>query len=233
MRVDIWSDVVCPWCFIGKRRFETALGRFSHRDQVTVVWRSFELDPTAPPVRAGDPAERLAAKYGITTDQARAARERITETAAGEGLAYRLDVARGGNTFDAHRIVHLAGASGAQDALEEALMTAYLCGGRAIGSREVLLDVAVAAGLTADEVVATLDSDAYGAAVRKDEAEAAARGITGVPFFLLDGRFGVPGAQDPDTMLAVLNRAWERRTGPTPDGPEPARRSPAGAPHPG
>ena len=230
MRVDIWSDVVCPWCFIGKRRFETALDRFDHKDQISVVWRSFELDPTAPPVREGDPAERLATKYGITVDQARSAWRRITEAAEGEGLHYRLDRARSGNTFDAHRLAHLAASSGLQDAVEEALMAAYLCEGRALGRREELVEVVVAAGLDRAQVVTTLDGDAYAEAVRADEAEAAARGITGVPFFLLDGRFGVPGAQDVDTMLAVLNRAWERRTGPTPDGPAPARPSPAGAP---
>ena len=166
----------------------------------------------------------------MTVDQARAARERITETAAAEGLRYRMDAVRSGNTFDAHRILHLAADAGVRDALEEALMTAYLCDGQAIGRREVLVDVASATGLEGHAVVATLDSDAYAEAVRADEAEAAARGITGVPFFLVDDRFGVPGAQDPDTLLAILNRAWERRTDPTPGGPAPARRSPAGAP---
>jgi predicted DsbA family dithiol-disulfide isomerase len=230
VQVDIWSDVVCPWCFIGKRRFEKALDRFAHRDHVTVAWRSFELDPTAPPVRDGDPAERLAARYGMTVDQARAAGERITETAAAEGLRYRMDAVRSGNTFDAHRILHLARSVGVQDALEEALLAAYLCNGQAIGRREVLVDVATGAGLDGHAVAAALDSDAYAAEVRADEAEAAARGITGVPFFLVDGRFGVPGAQDPETLLAILNRAWERRTDPTPAAPAPARPSPAGAP---
>lgn len=230
MRVDIWSDVVCPWCLIGKRRFEKALDRFAHREQVDVVWRSFELDPTAPPERGGDPAGRLAAKYGMTIGQARAAQDRITRAAADEGLRYQLGAARSGNTFDAHRILHLAGRAGRQDAVEEALMTAYLCDGQAIGRRDVLVGVAVAAGLDEHDVVAALDGDAYADAVRSDEAEAAARGVTGVPFFLVDDRFGVPGAQDPDTLLAVLNRAWERRTDPMPDGPAPARRSPAGAP---
>ena len=230
MQVDIWSDVVCPWCYIGKRRFEKALDRFSHKEDVTVSWRSFELDPTAPPVRDGDPAERLAAKYGMTVDHARGAARRITETAAAEGLRYRLDAARSGNTFDAHRILHLARGSGLQDALEEALMGAYLCDGQAIGTRQVLVGVATAVGLDEHAVAATLDTDAHAAEVRADEAEAAARGITGVPFFLVDGRFGVPGAQDPDTLLAILNRAWERRTDPTPGGPVPAHRSPAGAP---
>ena len=223
MRVDIWSDVVCPWCLIGKRRFERAVAGFAHRDELTVVWRSFELDPNAPPVRDGDPAERLAAKYGITTDQARAAWARLTELAAAEGLQYRLDRARSGNTFDAHRIVHLAAERDRQDAVEDALMMSYLCGGRAIGRPEVLAEVAVDAGLDPAEVHAILASDAYAEAVRRDEAEAAARGITAVPFFLLDGRFGIPGAQDSDTMLMVLTRAWERRTDPMPVGPAPAR----------
>src|SRR5713101_5917277 len=115
MRIDIWSDVVCPWCYIGKRRLERVLSTFEHADEVDVRWRSFELDPYAPPVREGDPAGRLARKYGISIDQARTAYHRLTALAAAEGLQYRLEATRSGNSFDAHRLIHLAGDRGVQD----------------------------------------------------------------------------------------------------------------------
>ena len=230
MIVDIWSDVVCPWCYIGKRRFERALAAFPHGDEVRVRWRSFELDPTAPPIRQGDPVQRLSAKYGISPEQARAAHARLTALAADEGLEYRLATARSGNSFDAHRLVHLAAEHGLQDALEERLMAAYLCQEQAIGDRGVLLAAAVASGLPEDAVTAVLEDGTYADAVRADEAEAAARGVSGVPFFLIDGTFAIPGAQDPETILTILRRAWERRTGPTPDDPRPAPAPPPSGP---
>ena len=229
----MWSDVVCPWCYIGKRRFERALARFPHRDQVQIRWRAFELDPTAPAVREGDPARRLAARYGMSPDQARAAQARITAAAAEEGLEYRLGGARSGNTFDAHRVIRLAADRGVQDRVAEALMAAYLCEEMAIGDRGVLVEVAGRAGLDPAEVRTALEEGSYAGDVREDQAEAAARGITGVPFFLLGGRFGIPGAQDPDTILVMLGRAWERRD-PTPDGPAggPAQRASGPGPAP-
>lgn len=211
MKVEIWSDVVCPWCYIGKRRFERALEGFAHRGEVEVVWRSFELDPTAPAVRDGDPAERLAAKYGMSVAEARAAQLRITDAAAGEGLAYRLAAARSGNTFDAHRLLHLAAERGSQDRLKERLLSAYLCEEQAIGHPDVLTAAAAAAGIDAGEARAALESGAYADAVRSDEAEAAALGISAVPFFVIDRRYGVSGAQDPAVIRAALERAWGER----------------------
>lgn len=211
MRIDVWSDVVCPWCYIGKRRLERALSGFEHRDGVTVHWRAFELDPHAPAVRAGDPAERVAAKYGMTVEQARKGHERLTRLAAEEGLAYRLADVRSGNTFDAHRLVHLARRHGLEGAAEERLMSAYLCEGRAIGEPEVLVRLGAEVGLDADEVSDLLAGDDLADAVRTDEAEAAARGITAVPTFVVDGRFTIPGAQDPETILTIVQRAWTRR----------------------
>jgi predicted DsbA family dithiol-disulfide isomerase len=208
VRIDIWSDVVCPWCYIGKRRLERALADFEHRDEVDVHWRSFELDPHAPAVREGDPASRLARKYGISVDEAAAAGQRLTALAAVEGLEYRLSAARAGNSFDAHRLLHLAGDRGVQDRLKERLLAAYLCEGQAIGDRTVLLDQAAAVGLDAAEVREVLEGDAYAEEVRADEVEAAEREINGVPFFLVGGRFGIPGAQEVDTIAAILRRAW-------------------------
>jgi predicted DsbA family dithiol-disulfide isomerase len=211
MRVDIWSDVVCPWCYIGKRRFERAMADFEHAGQVELHWRAFELDPNAPPVREGDPSARLARKYGITMEEARAAQERLSTLAAAEGLQYRLDATRSGNSFDAHRVIHLAGERGLQNEVKERFLAAYLCESQAIGEPAVLLREAVRAGLDGAEVEEVLGGDAHGAEVRADETEASDREITGVPFFVVGGRFGIPGAQDADTILAILRRAWARQ----------------------
>ena len=208
--VEIWSDVVCPWCYIGKRRFEKAVAQFGH--PVDVVWRSYELNPGSPPLRDGSNVERIARKYGITVERAAAQYERITQLASAEGLDYHLDRARSGSSFDAHRLVHLARDHGIQDAVKERLLAGYLEEGVAIGLRGELAPLAVAAGLDADAVDAVLTGDAYGDAVRADQARAIELGITGVPFFVIDGRFAIPGAQDPETILTTLDRAWRRRT---------------------
>jgi predicted DsbA family dithiol-disulfide isomerase len=209
MPVEIWSDVVCPWCFIGKRRFEQALASFDH--PVEITWRSYELNPNAPPVRDGSSAERVARKYGISVEDAAAQYQRITDLAAALGLEYHLDRARWGRSFDAHRLIHLAHDRGIQDAVKERFLAAYLQEGVAIGLPEELAPIAVSAGLDAAEVDAVLAGDAYADAVRADEERALELGITGVPFFVVDGRFAMPGAQDPETMLAILERAWTKR----------------------
>jgi len=210
VQVEIWSDVVCPWCYIGKRRFEQAVASFGH--PVEVVWRSYELNPGAPPVRDGSYTERIARKYGITVEQAATQYERITDLAAEVGLDYHLEQARSGRSFDAHRLLHLARERGIQDAVKERFLAGYLEEGVAIGLHDELAPLAVSAGLPADEVAAVLAGDAYADDVRADQARAVEIGITGVPFFLIDERFAIPGAQDPDTMLTVLERAWSRRT---------------------
>ena len=208
MRIDIWSDVICPWCYIGKRRLERALSAFEHADKVEVQWRSFELDPHAPPVRQEDLTARLARKYAITMDQASAANQRMTALAAADGLPYRLEAARPGNSFNAHRLIHLARDHGLQDQVKERFFAAYFCEGQAIGDAHILQSQATAAGLDGTEVKELLEGDAYAHAVRADETEAAGREITGVPYFLVDGRFAIPGAQEVDTILAILRRAW-------------------------
>ena len=212
MLVEIWSDVVCPWCYIGKRRFETALHRFDHADEVEVRWRSFELDPRAPSLRARTMPEHLAVKYGMTVEQAGERLEHMNRLAAAEGLTYDLAKTQGGNTFDAHRLVHLASskdpAIGA--ALEEALFKVYFTDLQPIGDKGVLHKVAVQSGLDPQEVSEVLDSDRFTEEIRRDEAEAAELGCTGVPFFVIDRTFAVPGAQDADVFLVALGRAWER-----------------------
>jgi predicted DsbA family dithiol-disulfide isomerase len=208
MDVEIWSDVVCPWCYIGKRRFEHALAAFDHREEVTVTWRSFQLDPSAPPTSEGDPVERLAAKYGMSRATAEAAQARVTANAATEGLDFHLDQARSGNTFDAHRLIHYAHSAGKQDALKERLMAAYFVEGAAIGEPDVLARLAVEIGLDAPGTRAVLDGDAYADDIRHDELEARQLGITGVPFFVLDRAYGVSGAQPSDLILNALEQAW-------------------------
>ncbi len=208
MDVEIWSDVVCPWCYIGKRRFEEALTGFDHREEVKVTWRSFQLDPAAPAVSEGDPVERLAAKYGMSRAQAEAAQARVTANAATEGLDFHLEKARSGNTFDAHRLIHYANSVGKQGALKERLMAAYFVEGAAIGDRDVLVRVSVEEGLDEAAVRSVLDGDAYADDVRHDELEARQLGISGVPFFVLDRAYGVSGAQPADTLRAALQEAW-------------------------
>jgi predicted DsbA family dithiol-disulfide isomerase len=210
MKVEIWSDVVCPWCYIGKRRFEAALARFAHRDEVELVWRSFELDPGAPPSAAdqGTYAERLAGKYGCSVDEAQGMVDTMTATAAQEGLDFRFDLARPGNTFDAHRLLHLALEHGRQDALKERLDRATFTDGSPVSDHAALRVLATEVGLPAAEVDEVLRSDRYADAVRADEAQARAYGINGVPFFVVDGRYGISGAQPADLVLQSLEQAW-------------------------
>ena len=215
MRIDVWSDIACPWCYVGKRRLEHALRDFPH--DVKVVWHSFELDPSAPQERdrSVSHAERLAKKYGMSVEQARKNSERLIDTARGEGLAFDFDNIRSGNTFDAHRLVHFAHARGRQDAVKERLFKAYLEQGALMSDHPTLIRVAVEVGLDEGEATEMLASDLYAAEVRADEAEAQALGIHGVPFFVLDRRLAVSGAQSPQILLSALHQAWtERAEGP-------------------
>lgn len=198
MKVEIWSDVICPWCAIGKRRFATALARFPHRDEVEVRYRSFELDPQAPARHEGDREERLAAKFGSDVARVRAMHEHITGLAAAEGLEFHFEKARDGSTVDAHRLLHLAWAHGGaalQGALKERLMQGYFSEGEPIGDPAALRSLAVAAGLPEADVDRVLAGDEYLDAVRADEQQARDLGISGVPFFVVDGRYGVSGAR--------------------------------------
>jgi predicted DsbA family dithiol-disulfide isomerase len=209
--VEIWSDIACPWCYIGKRRFEAALARFEHRDEVTVVWRSFELDPEAPAERTGDRAEHLARKYGMSLEQARAAEAQMTDTAAGEGLEFRFDAARAGNTFDGHRLVHLARGHDLQDAMKERLLRAYFSEGDLISDHPTLVRLAVEVGLPGDEAAEALAENRYADEVRDDERMAAVLGISAVPTFVVDRALGASGAHPPEGLLGLLREGWARR----------------------
>jgi predicted DsbA family dithiol-disulfide isomerase len=208
MEVDIWSDIACPWCYVGKRRLEAALGAFEHGDQVQVRWHSFELDPQAPAERQGEAASNLAAKYGMSREQALTALQNMTETAAADGLEFHFDRARGGNTFDAHRLTHLAREHGLQDRMKERLMRAYLTEGELISDHATLRRLAVEVGLPVEPVEELLASERFADEVRADEYTASRLGINAVPFFVVDRRLGAAGAQDPAYLLEMLRQGW-------------------------
>jgi len=208
MQVEIWSDVVCPWCYLGKKRFEQALAGFDHRDDVQVVYRSFELDPTSPPGRTTPTVERLADKYGMSAEQASQAQRQMEERAARDGLTFRMDGLRSGNTRDAHRLTQLAKERGRQAALVERLHRAYFTEQDSVFDHDALTRLAVEAGLDPDEVKQVLASDSYGDHVDTDEAMAQALGATGVPLFVIDRKYGISGAQPAETITQVLEQAW-------------------------
>jgi predicted DsbA family dithiol-disulfide isomerase len=209
VEVEIWSDIVCPWCYVGKRRFEAALAAFEHRDDVRVTWRSFELDPSAPRERESDGASHIAQKYGIPREQAVEMQQNLAAVAAGDGLELDFAHTRSGNTFDAHRLVHLAAEHGLQDAAKERLMRAYFSEGEPIGDVDVLARLAVEVGLAPEEVRDVLDSDRYAEQVRDDEQTASSLGISAVPFFVVDRALGASGAQPSDVLTDFLQHGWE------------------------
>jgi predicted DsbA family dithiol-disulfide isomerase len=209
VKVEIWSDVVCPWCYIGKRRFERALEAFPH--EVEVVFRSFELDPAAP-VRSGETVTAsLARKYG-GAERVAAMQEHVRRQAADEGLVFRLDETPHANTVDAHRLLHLAldeyGLE-VQARVKEALMSAYFEDARDVSDPAVLREVATAAGLESGRIEAVLTGDEYADDVRADVAAAAAYGANGVPFFVFEGRYAVSGAQPAEVFGRALEQVWE------------------------
>ncbi len=208
MKVEVWSDVVCPWCYIGKRHLEEALAGFEHRDETTVTWRSFQLDPSAPAKSEGAPVERLAQKYGMSREQAEAAQARVTGVAAEAGLTFHLAVAQSGNTFDAHRLLHHAASMGEQGALKERLMAGYFTEGEAIGDHDVLLRLAGEVGLDRAAASEVLEGDDFAADVSADLQTARELGISGVPFFVIDRQYGISGAQPASLLLETLQTAW-------------------------
>jgi predicted DsbA family dithiol-disulfide isomerase len=208
MQVEIWSDVVCPWCYVGKRRFESALASFAHRGDVDVVYRSFELDPSAAPGVTTPTVELLAGKYGMSVAQAHDAQQQMERRAARDGLSFHMDGLRSGNTRDAHRLLQLARARGRQAELAERLHRAYFTDQISIFDHASLADLAAEVGLDRHEVTTVLSGDKYDDEVRADEETARSLGATGVPFFVIDRRYGISGAQPAQTITQVLERAW-------------------------
>lgn len=208
MQIEIWSDVVCPWCYIGKRRFESALANFKQRDQIEVAWKSFELDPGAPRTSEETLDVMLSRKYGMSLQRAAEANARVTSLATREGLDYHLEKARPGNTFDAHRLIHLAATHGLQGEMKERLMHAYFTEGRPVGDVETLVELAAEVGLDAEEARAVLTGKMYADEVAADEQEARELGVSGVPFFVIDGKYGISGAQPTELFQKALEQAW-------------------------
>ncbi|MFC8492327.1 DsbA family oxidoreductase [Streptomyces sp. NPDC057235] len=216
MRVEIWSDIACPWCYIGKARFEKGLAAFAHRDDVEVVHRSFELDPGRPKGDTAPVLEMLAKKYGRTLDEARAMEAHVASNAHSEGLDYRTEGRDHGNTFDVHRLLHLAKARGRQGELLDLAYRANFAEERSVFDTGTLVALGVEAGLDEAEVRAVLaDGTAYADDVREDEREdereAAELGADGVPFFVLDRRYGLSGGQPAEVFTQALEQAWQGR----------------------
>lgn len=204
MRVDIWSDLVCPWCYLGKRRFERAVAEAGA--DVEVVHHSFQLDPSFPRGTSRPTREVLAEKYGRTLEEADAMEAQMEERAAADGLEYHLGGVHMGNTVDGHRLVHLAAEHGLADAVVDRFYRAHFTERRSLFDRDSLVSLAAEAGLAAGEARAVLESDRYEAEVAADGEQARALGATGVPFFVIDQRFGVAGAQSPEVFAQVLRR---------------------------
>ena len=210
MDIHIWSDIVCPWCYLGKRRFENALALFDHRDDVRVTHRSFQLDPLRPRHHTTNRREMLKAKYQLSDQQVRDMDTRMEHLADIEGLEYHLtDAGMTGNTLDAHQLLQLGRARGVQDAVIERLYRAYFTEQRSVFDRDSLITLAGEAALDQAEARDVLERDAYADAVAADVHEARALGVSGVPFFVLGGRYGVSGAQATDVFSEVLTRAWQ------------------------
>lgn len=211
MQLEIWSDIACPWCYVGKRRMEAALARFEHRDEVEVTWRSFQLNPNAPAEHAESHVELIAGKYGRTIEQVEAMDAQLTAVAAADGLDMRLAQARAGNTFDGHRIIHLAAEHGLQDAMKERLMRAYFTDGALVSDHDTLIALAVEVGVPEAEAREVLLTERFAEEVRADELDARGAGISAVPCFVIDRRFGASGAQDPAVLLEFLQHGWSER----------------------
>lgn len=211
MKIEIWSDVVCPWCYIGKRRIESALAEFAHADEVEVHWRSFQLDPGAPTEPTEGTATMLARKYGQSPEGAKQMQDRVEAVAAEEGLVYRLADTLHLNTVDAHRVIHLAHQQGGielQGRVKEALLEAYFTHARNVADHRVLREVADATGLDPARVDEVLGSREFEQEVWADIEQAQAYGASGVPFFVIDQKYGVSGAQPTEVFTQVIEKAW-------------------------
>ncbi|MDQ2792434.1 MAG: DsbA family oxidoreductase [Bacteroidota bacterium] len=209
MKVEIWSDVVCPFCYIGKRKFEKALAGFAHRDEVEVVWHSFQLTPDFQPIPGERLHESLAKKKGVSPEEGRRMNEYMSGVAKEVGLSYDLENAIPANTFLAHQLIHLGAHYGRQDATKERLMAAYYLEGQNIGDLDTLVKLGTEVGLDATESRAALTAGTYGEAVRLDEYQAQQIGVQGVPFFVFEDKYAVSGAQQPELFAEVLAKVYD------------------------
>lgn len=208
MKIEVWSDFACPFCYIGKRKLEHALSQFEGQGSVEVVYRSFELDPNAPVSESRDIHQVLADKYGMSYDQAKTMNAQLAEQASGAGLDFQFDSIKPTNTFDAHRLSHLAAARGLATTMTERLLKAYFTDGVNLGDHGVLASLAAEVGLEEAETASLLESDAYAEDVRADIGTAAGLGVTGVPFFVFNNKYAISGAQPGPVFTEVLETVW-------------------------
>lgn len=209
MTVEIWSDVVCPFCYIGKKRFEDALKNFSHKEHVAIIWRSFQLDPDGDPAPGTSLNQYLAQRKGISIEEAKQMNEYVTNTAAAAGLDFQLNKAVLGNTLNAHRLLHLAKEHHVQTAVKEALLKAYFTEGKNINDTTVLLSIATAAGIPAATATAVLNGNQFTQDVQHDQMRAQQIGVRGVPFFVFNNKYAVSGAQATEVFAEVIQKVWE------------------------
>ena len=208
MTVDIWSDIMCPFCYIGKRRLEEAMGRFEHKNDVSVTWHSFQLDPAMEAQPGKSLYDYLAERKGLTRERSQQMHKQLVEMAKADGLTYNFENAVIANSFDAHRLIQLAKTHGLGDEAEERLFRAYFTEGRDIGDQNTLLQLGMEVGLGAVETGEMLNSNAFAHEVERDIATASAYGITGVPFFVINDIYGISGAQPSGVFLDGLQQAW-------------------------
>jgi len=209
MRIDIWSDIMCPFCYIGKRRLENALDQFPQKDQVEVVWHSYQLDPELQHVPGQTINEMLAQKKGWSVQQAKKMNDQVVAMANEVNLNYDLDKAIPANTFDAHRLIHLAAKHHLQDQAKEQLLAAYFTAGKNVGDAETLVQIGTEIGLPETEIREMLASNKYANEVLLDGYQAQQMGISGVPFFVLNQKYGISGAQPSEAFLQALNKVWD------------------------
>jgi predicted DsbA family dithiol-disulfide isomerase len=210
MEIEVWSDFACPWCALGQARLRAARSRFEHGDELRVVQRSYELDPRAPARRELSMEQAVARKYGMGPEQARAGQARLAELGREDGIVFDFERVQLANTFDAHRLAQATRGRAYENSLVDALFEAYFAEGRLLSDHAVLREVAETAGLDSEVVDRVLGGSLFTKEVRDDEAAAYELGVTGVPFFLVDGAWPIPGAQDVDTIVTILTRAWAR-----------------------
>ncbi|MGM0876902.1 MAG: DsbA family oxidoreductase [Bacillota bacterium] len=208
MQIEVWSDIICPFCYIGKRRLEVALSKFLHREEVTIEYRSFELNPDAQINYDEDNTELLAKKYGTSKEQIIAMNQQLTEQAKEVGLTYHLDKIRPTNTFDAHRLIQFAKQIGKENEMVERLFKAYFTEVRHVGEAKTLIEIAVEVGLDEHEVQSLLNSNQFEADVRAQEQDAQQIGVTGVPFYLINRKYAISGAQPSEAFLEVMEKVW-------------------------
>jgi predicted DsbA family dithiol-disulfide isomerase len=209
MEINIWSDVRCPFCYIGKRKFEKALEKFPHKDKVKVVWKSFELDPNLETNTEKSAIEHLSQAKGISKTQAEEMQQHVANVAKEVGLDLNSKNTIVANSFNAHRLIQLAKTKGLGNEMEEALFEAYFVEGKNIDDKETLIKTGASIGLDESDVRELITSDAFTKEVRQDEMQAQSLGINGVPFFVLNNKYAVSGAQSPDVFSQALNQVWE------------------------